>query len=87
MLLRAPIGKESGYQGVGAFVIALKTSSDSLGGAVDRKARRGVAFGNEFQGKMREGKHSKGSEYQEHRVTMEVKVSAELRVCVKRQCL
>lgn len=31
VLLRAWIGKESGYQWVGAFVTSLKTSSDSLG--------------------------------------------------------
>lgn len=37
-----------------------------------------MAFGNEGQGKMRQGNHSKGHESQEHRRTVEVKVSEEL---------
>lgn len=83
VLLRAWIGKGSCYQSDGSFVTPLTTGSDSLS-AVERKPRSGeAAFWNECQGKTREGKHSKGYGFPEHRETKAEKVSEELCLCEK----
>lgn len=62
----------------------LDTGSDSLGAGERRTRRSGeAAFGNECQGKTRQGKHSKGYGFLEHREAKAVKVSEELCLCEK----
>ena len=61
----------------GSFVTLMKTSSDSLG--VQWKGKQAEMGGRDgIPGEIREGKLSKGCGSQEHRGTVEGKVSEEL---------
>lgn len=87
ILVWACIGKASRYQWDGSSVTPLTSSSDSLGcSRRDNKKSGGAAFRSESPGKPEKADGHKAM-VSRARGAMDGKVSEELGVSVKRQCL